>query len=93
VTPSSTVFINNLLSTAMAMLSINGKLLTIAIVSTVPNGKKHLYGFGRLLVDQRQLLVNCATAKFYQELATSQIMKNRRNTSGELHYKARHDLM
>jgi hypothetical protein len=26
-------------------------------------------------------------------LATSQIMKNRRNTSGELHYKARHDLM
>jgi hypothetical protein len=30
-------------------------------------------------MDQRQLIVNCATATFYQQLATSQIMKNRRN--------------
>jgi len=44
-------------------------------------------------MDRRQLIVNCATAAFYQELATSQIMKNRINTSGELHYKARCYLM
>jgi hypothetical protein len=52
---------------------------------------KHLYGSRRQLMDRRQLIVNCATATFYQELATSQIMKNQRNTSGELHYKARHE--
>jgi len=39
-------------------------------------------------VDWRQLIVNCATGTFYQELAISQINKNRRNTSGELHYKS-----
>jgi hypothetical protein len=86
-------FINHLSSTAIAMMSINGKLLTIAIVSTVAKGEQQLYRSGRLLMDRRQLNVNCATATFYQELATSKIMKNRRNTSGELHYKARHDLM
>jgi len=39
-------------------------------------------------MDRRQLIVNCTTATFYQELATFH-MKNRRNISGELHYKAR----
>jgi len=34
-------------------------------------------------MDWRQLTVNRATA----ELATSQTMKNRRNTNGELRYK------
>jgi hypothetical protein len=57
----------------------------MAIVSTLANGKKHLYGSGRLLMDRRQLIVNCATATFYKELATSQLMKNQRETSGELH--------
>jgi hypothetical protein len=68
-------------------------LLAIAIVSTEANGKKHLFGSKRLLMGRRQLIVNCATAAFYQELATSQILKNRRNTGGELHYKARCNLM
>jgi hypothetical protein len=67
-------------------------ILTIAIVSTEAIGKKHLYGSRRLMMDRRQLTVNCATATFYQELATSEIMKNQRNTSREHHYKARHDL-
>jgi len=57
--------------------------LTIAIVSEEANGKKHFYGSERLLMDRRQLIVNCPTATFYQELATSQIMKNRGNTKGE----------
>jgi hypothetical protein len=35
-------------------------------------------------MDRRQLIVNRATATFYQEFATSQTMKNRRNTNGEL---------
>jgi hypothetical protein len=35
-------------------------------------------------------LCNCNILK---ELANSQIMKNLRNTSGELHYKPRYDLM
>jgi hypothetical protein len=64
-----------------------GKLLTIANVSTEASRKKHLYGSKRLLMDRRQLVVNCATATFYQELATSQITKNQRNTSGKLHYE------
>jgi hypothetical protein len=67
--------------------------LTIAIASTEANGKKHFYGSKRLLMDRRQLIVNCPTATFYQELATSQITKNRKNTNGELHYKARCKLM
>jgi hypothetical protein len=91
-TPSA-VFVNHLLSTAIAMLSNKWKTSYVAIVSTVANGKKHLCGSRKLLMDRRQLIVNCATATFYQELAASQIMKNRRNTDGERHYKARHDLM
>jgi len=92
VTPLA-VFINHLLSTAMAMLSNKWKASYDSNLSTEADGKKHLYGSGRLQMDRRQLIVNCATAAFYQELATSQTMKNRRNTSGELHYKARHDLI
>jgi len=79
----------------MATLSNIGKLLTIANVCTEASRKKHLYGSKILLMDRRQLIVNCATATFYQELAASQIMKNRRNTSRELHYeyKARRSLI
>jgi len=67
--------------------------LTIVIVSPEVNGKKHLYGSNSLLMDRRQHVVNCPTATFDQDLATPQITKNRRNTGGELHYKARRKLM
>jgi len=92
VTPLA-VFINHLLSTAMAMFQINGKLLMIAIVSTEGNRTKYLDGSKRLLMDRKQLILNCATATFYQELAASQIVRNWRNTGGELRYKARRNLM
>jgi hypothetical protein len=45
---------------------MEGRLLKIAIVSTEANGEKPLYGFRRLLMDRRQLVVNLATATFYQ---------------------------
>jgi len=54
---------------------MEGTLLKIAIVSTEANGEKPLYGFRRLLMDRRQLVVNLATATFYQELTTSQIIE------------------
>jgi hypothetical protein len=40
-------------------------MMMITIVSTEANRKKHLYGSKRLLMDRRQLIVNCATATFY----------------------------
>jgi hypothetical protein len=43
----------------------------VANVTTAASGKKHLYGSKGLLMDRRQLIVNCGTATFYQELATS----------------------
>ena len=86
---SSAVCINHLLSTAMAMLSNKWKA---SYDSKRKYGSKHLYGSKRLLMDRRQLIVNCTTATFYQKLTIPQIMKNRRNTSGELHYKARRNV-
>jgi len=77
----------------MAMLSNKWKASYCSYRKYRTNEKKHLYRSKRLLMDWRQLIVNCATVAFYQELATSQIIKNRRNTSGELHYKARCKLM
>jgi hypothetical protein len=75
------VFINYLLPTAMAMLSNKWKASYDTIVNTEANGKKHLCGSRKLLMDRRQLILNCATEKFYEELAISHIMKNQRNTS------------
>jgi hypothetical protein len=60
------------------MLSNKWKASYDINLSTVANGKKHLYGPGTPLMDRRQLIVNRAIAAFYQELASSQIMTNRR---------------
>jgi hypothetical protein len=92
VTPSA-VFINHLLSTAMAMLSNKCKASYDSNRKYSSKWEETFVWVQKATDGQRQLIVNCATATFYQELATSQIMKNRRNTSEELHYKARHDLM
>ena len=74
VTPSA-VFINRLLSTAMAISNKwKASYDSNRKYSTVANGTKHVYEFRRLLMDRRQLIVNCATATFYQELTNSQIM-------------------
>ena len=87
------VFINHLLSTAMAMLTNKWKAYYDSNRKYRRKGEEIFVWVQKVADRSGQLIVNCATATFYQELAASEIVKNRRNTSGEPHYKTRHDLM
>jgi hypothetical protein len=64
VTPSSTFFINHLLSTAMAM----SNKWKASYNSNRKYTSKWEETFVWMQKDWRQLIVNCATATFYQEL-------------------------